>query len=147
MKKIALALLACTTLLQVHAAELQWLTDLPKAQAQAKAENKMVLLDFTGSDWCGWCIKFKKEALDTPEFKDYAAKNLVLVEVDFPRKTPQSADLKKANEALQKKYKADGFPTFVVLSKDGAEIGRQEGYEPGGANAFTAKLDKFKKKN
>src|SRR3982751_2016724 len=98
MKKIALALVACWSLLQVQAAELQWQTDLPKAQAQAKAENKMVLLDFTGSDWCGWCIKFKQEALDTKEFQDYAAQNLVLVEVDFPRKAPQSAELKKANE-------------------------------------------------
>jgi len=147
MKTIAIVLLSCCTLLQVHAADSQWLTDLPKAQAQAKAENKMVLLDFTGSDWCGWCIKFKKEALDTTEFKDYAAKNLVLVEVDFPRKTPQSADQKKANEALSKKYQANGYPTFVVLSKDGTEIGRQEGYEPGGSTAFIAKLDKFKKKN
>lgn len=147
MKKIAIAFLTCCALLQVKAAELQWLTDVPKAQAQAKAENKMVLLDFTGSDWCGWCVKFKSEALDTADFKDYAAKNLVLVEVDFPRKKPQSAELKQANEALSKKYKADGFPTFVVLSKDGAEIGRQDGYEKGGAKAFIALLEKSKKKN
>ena len=147
MKKIAIALLTCFTLLQARAAELQWLTDLPKAQAQAKAENKMVLLDFTGSDWCGWCIKFKKEALDTPEFKEYAAKNLVLVELDFPRKKPQSAEVKKANEALRKKFKVEGYPAFVVLSKDGAEIGRQDGYAPGGAKAFIAKLDDSKKKD
>ena len=147
MKKIAIAVLACWTLIQVQAGELKWLTDLPAAQAQAKAENKMVLLDFTGSDWCGWCIKFKGEALDTTEFKDYAAKNLVLVEVDFPRKKPQSDEVKKANEALSKKFKADGFPTFVVLNKDGAEIGRQDGYEKGGAKAFIALLEKSKKKN
>jgi len=147
MKKIAIALLAGWTLIQVQAAELTWLTDLPKAQAQAKAENKMVLLDFTGSDWCGWCIKFKSEALDTPEFKDYAAKNLVLVEVDFPRKKPQSAEQKKANAALSAKYRADGYPTFVVLSKDGAEIGRQDGYEKGGSKAFIALLEKARKKN
>ena len=57
----------------------------------------MVLLDFTGSDWCGWCIKFKKEALDTPEFSDYAAKSFVLVEVDFPKTKwlCNSADLKR----------------------------------------------------
>ncbi|MFO1488189.1 MAG: thioredoxin family protein [Verrucomicrobiota bacterium] len=147
MKKIAMALLVGLTLMTVQAAEPEWLTDLPKAQAKAKAENKMVLLDFTGSDWCGWCIKFKKEALDTAEFKEYADKNLVLVEVDFPRKKPQSTEVRKANEALSAKYKADGFPTFVVLSKDGAEIGRQDGYASGGAKEFIAKLDKFKKKN
>ena len=147
MKKIAIAVLACWTLIQVQAGELKWLTDLPAAQAQAKAENKMVLLDFTGSDWCGWCIKFKQEALDTKEFQEYAAANLVLVEVDFPRKKAQSDEVKKANEALSKKFKADGFPTFVVLSKDGAEIGRQDGYEKGGSKAFIALLEKSKKKN
>jgi protein disulfide-isomerase len=147
MKKLAITLVAGWTLFQVQAAELNWLTDLPSAQAKAKAENKMVLLDFTGSDWCGWCIKFKKEALDTPEFRDYAAKNLVLVELDFPNKKPQSEELKKANQSLLKKYKVDGFPVFVVLSKDGAEIGRQGGYEAGGAKVFITKLDDFKKKN
>jgi protein disulfide-isomerase len=147
MKKLAITLVAGWTLFQVQAAELNWLTDLPSAQAKAKAENKIVLLDFTGSDWCGWCIKFKKEALDTAEFRDYAAKNLVLMELDFPNKKAQSEELKKANQSLLKKYKVDGFPVFVVLSKDGAEIGRQDGYEAGGAKAFIAKLDDFKKKN
>ena len=61
-----------------------WDDDYEKAVAQAKAEKKMVLLDFTGSDWCGWCIKLDKEVFSQPEFKDYAKENLVLVEVDFP---------------------------------------------------------------
>jgi thioredoxin-related protein len=134
------------TFWQANAAELLWLTDLPKAQAQAKAENKTVLLDFTGSDWCGWCKKFKAEALNTEEFKTYAAKNLVLVEVDFPHKTELAAELKKANTELKTKYDVKGFPTFVVLNADGKEIGRQEGYENGGGTAFSAKLDGFKTK-
>ena len=147
MKRTAIGLLACCALLQAGAAEAKWLTDLPTAQAQAKKENKQVLLDFTGSDWCGWCIKFNKEVLSTPEFAEYAAKNLVLVEVDFPRKKEQSAELKKANSALGSKYKADGYPTFVVLNKHGKEIGRQEGYSAGGPTAFIAKLEGFKAKN
>lgn len=146
MKKMLVTLLAATTLWQVNAAELVWQTDLVKAQAQAKAEHKTVLLDFTGSDWCGWCIKFKKEALDTAEFQAYAAKNLVLVELDFPRKKEISANLKAANAALQAKYGVKGFPTFVVLDQDGKEIGRQGGYEKGGATAFITKIDGFKKK-
>ena len=80
MTKLLIAMLAATVLWLVNAAESTWLTDLPKAQAQAKAENKIVLMDFTGSDWCGWCIKFHKEVLDTPEFQAYAAKNVELVE-------------------------------------------------------------------
>ena len=145
MKKILITMLAATVFWQVNAAESTWLTDLPKAEAQAKAENKIVLMDFTGSDWCGWCIKFKKEVLDTPEFQEYAAKNVVLVEVDFPNKKEQSADLKKANKALEKQYKVNGFPTLVVLDKNGKEIGRQVGYAKGGPKAFIEKLEGFKK--
>ena len=145
MKKLMIGLLACgALLLQVRAAELTWLTDLPKAQAQAKAENKMVLLDFTGSDWCGWCKKFDAEVFQTTEFKNYAAKNLVLVQLDYPHTKPQSDALKKANAELKKRYDTHGFPTFVVLSKDGGEIGRQVGYSKGGPQVFTAKLEKFK---
>jgi len=145
MKKILIAMLAATLYWQVNAAESTWLTDLPKAEAQAKAENKIILMDFTGSDWCGWCIKFKKEVLDTKEFQEYAAKNVVLVELDYPNKKEQSADLKKANADLKKQYKVNGFPTLVVLDKDGKEIGRQVGYSKGGPEAFIAKLESFKK--
>jgi len=144
MKKAIIGLVACTALLNAGAAELNWLTDLGKAEAKAKEENRLVLLDFTGSDWCGWCIKFNKEVLSTPEFAEYAAKHLVLVEVDFPSKKAQSAALKKGNQALSAKYKVDGYPTFVVLDKDGREIGRQEGYAKGGPKAFIAKLESFK---
>ncbi|HEY0368963.1 MAG TPA: thioredoxin family protein, partial [Chthoniobacterales bacterium] len=62
-----------------------WLTDLKEAQEQAKSGNKLLLLDFTGSDWCGWCIKLDREVFSKPEFKAYAEKNLVLLELDFPR--------------------------------------------------------------
>ena len=88
-------------------------------------------MDFTGSDWCGWCIKFKKEVLDTAEFQQYAAKNVVLVELDYPNKKVQSAELKKANAGLKDQYDIHGYPTLVVLNKDGKEIGRQVGYSRG----------------
>ncbi len=145
MKKIIVCLLASWAAVQSFAAEGEWLTDLPKAQAQAKAEKKMVLMDFTGSDWCGWCIKLNKEVFSQPAFTEYAKKNLVLVEVDFPTKKKQSAELKKANEALQKKYDIEGYPTIIVLNSEGAKIG-QLGYEPGGPKAFIAELEKLKKK-
>ncbi len=144
MKTLLLTVLAATFWWQAGAAEATWLTDLPQAKAQAKAENKMVLLDFTGSDWCGWCMKFKKEVLDTPEFQDYAAKSVVLMEVDFPNKKQQTDDLKKANAALKSKYDIHGYPTLVVLDQNGREIGRQVGYAKGGPQAFVAKLEKYK---
>jgi len=132
-------------LLQVRAEELQWLTDLPKAQTQAKSEKKLVMLDFTGSDWCGWCIKLHNEVFSKPEFSEYAKKNLVLVEVDFPHKKQQSEQLKKANAALQEKYKIEGYPTIIVLDGEGKKVG-ELGYQPGGPKAFIAELDKLKKK-
>ena len=144
MRKIAISILACGALLQAAAAELNWMTDLPKAQAQAKKENKLVVMDFTGSDWCPWCIKLNREVFSTPEFTSYASKNLVMVEVDFPRAKPQSADLKKANAALQEKYHVDGYPTVVVLNSEGKKIG-DLGYEPGGPKPFIAKLEELKK--
>src|SRR5689334_5019611 len=88
-------------------AELSWGTDATAALAQAKKEKKLVMMNFTGSDWCGWCIKLKKEVFDTSEFNTYTKDNLVLVEVDFPSKKQQSAELKKANEALKDKYGAN----------------------------------------
>jgi len=139
MKKIAIGLLACAALLQANAAE--WLTDLPKAQAQAKAEKKMVMLDFTGSDWCGWCIKLHKEVFSKPEFEEYAKKNLVLVEVDFPRGKQQTEELKKANQQLQKKYSIQGYPTLIVLNGEGTKIA-ESGYVQGGPKAFLADLEK-----
>ncbi|HKI71819.1 MAG TPA: thioredoxin family protein [Verrucomicrobiae bacterium] len=147
MKKLAWLTLAALATLRLCAAESEWQSDLTKAQAKARAENKLVLMDFTGSDWCSWCKKFDAEVLSRPEFKEYAAKNLVLVEVDFPAKKQQSATLKKANDSLKGKFKVEAFPTFVVLNKDGKEVGRQEGYEEGGPKAFISKLEGFKKKS
>ena len=121
----------------------KWTTDLAKAETQAKAENKAILLDFTGSDWCGWCMKMKKEALDTPQFSAYADKNLVLMTVDFPRSTPLPPEVKQQNDKLSAQYRANGFPTFILINGYGRELGRQDGYLEGGANAFIAKLNTF----
>jgi len=145
MKKIAIGLLAAMALLRVSAVEPDWMTDLPKAQAKAKEEKRMVLLDFTGSDWCGWCIKLHNEVFSKPEFAEYARKNLVLVEVDFPRKKKLSAEQKKANDALQQKYKIESYPTIIVLNGEGKKIG-ELGYMPGGPKAFIAELEKVKGK-
>ena len=145
MRKIAIGLVACWGLLQAGAAELNWMTDLPKAEARAKAEKKLVMLDFTGSDWCGWCIRLNKEVFSKPEFAQYAKDNLVLVEVDFPRKKEQPEELKKANESLQTKYGVQGYPTIVVLDGEGAKVG-ELGYMPGGPKPFMEALDKLKKK-
>ena len=122
-----------------------WETDLKKAQEQAKSSNKLVFLDFTGSDWCGYCIRLDRDILSKPEFKEYANKNLVLVEIDFPRSKPQSADLRKQNQQLAMEYHIEGFPTIVVLNGAGHKVWQYEGYFPGGADAFIAELEKARK--
>jgi thioredoxin-related protein len=125
-----------------------WLTDFNAAQGAARSQNKLILVNFTGSDWCGWCIKLKNEVFTKSEFDAFASQNLVLLEIDFPRKKALSAAAKKANGALADKYKVTGYPTLHVLDGDGKSLG-QLGYVPGGANAFVAKLkaiggDRFK---
>ena len=85
MKSVVLGLLVGFVAWQASAAESQWTTDLAKAQAKAKAEKKMVLVDFTGSDWCPPCKALHNNILTSEEFVKYAKDNLVLVEVDFPQ--------------------------------------------------------------
>lgn len=144
MKKLIFGILCCLMVARAGA-ETLWLTDLPKAQAKAKEENKLVLMDFTGSDWCGWCVKLKKEVFSQPGFEAYAKKNLVLVELDFPHFKTQPEALKKANTALAKQYEIEGYPTIIVLDSTGKKLGNL-GYMPGGPTAFIAELDKLKKK-
>src|SRR5438445_6066889 len=119
-----MALSAGVALASARAAELPWMTDLPKTQTKAKEEKKLVMLDFTGSDWCGWCIKLNNEVFSKPEFADYAKKNLVLVEVDFPRRKEQTEEQKKANQALQERYQIQGYPTIIVLNAEGKKVGQ-----------------------
>ena len=146
MRRIALCLTVCWTALQLQATELMWRTSLPDALAQAKKENKQVLLNFTGSDWCPGCKLLEAGVFSKTEFSDYAQKNLVLVQVDFPAQKPQSAELKAANQALQEKYGVHGYPTLVVLNADGKIVWQHEGYLAGGPGTMIAKLDKAKSK-
>ena len=127
MRKRLLSLAATLVLFQtVIAADSTWLTDLPKAKQQAKAEGKMVLLDFTGSDFCSSCIRLHKEVFPAKEFAAFAKQRLILVEVDFPLKKKQPAALKAANEALSKEFKVDGYPTLILLGSDGKKLGEVE---------------------
>jgi thioredoxin-related protein len=123
-------------------ADAGWTTNFQKAMDQASTENKAVLLDFTGSDWCPWCIKMDKETLDQPAFKDYAKANLVCVLLDFPNQKPQPGSVKAQNAKLQKQYKVDAFPTFILLSKDGKVLWSFPGYMEGGPGPFLAAINK-----
>jgi protein disulfide-isomerase len=137
-----LKILFAMVLLQGQVFAATWLTDISAAQTKAKAENKLIFLDFTGSDWCGWCMKLKEEVFSQPEFDSFANEYLVLVEVDFPRKKSLPAAQTQANEALAKKLGITGFPTIVIFDADGKLVGNT-GYLPGGAKAYVAELQKI----
>lgn len=144
MKLLALLSVALVTSTAAFAAA-GWDDDYEKALAKAKAEKKMVVLDFTGSDWCGWCMKLDKEVFSQKEFKDYAKENLVLVEVDFPQQKKLSKKVKEQNDKLQAEHKVQGYPTIIVLNPEGKKVG-ELGYQKGGPAPFIAKLDELKGK-
>lgn len=111
-----------------QAAKPGWTENFTEATTQAAAQKKHILLDFTGSDWCGWCIKIDKEVFAKPEFKELGEKKLVLVEIDFPKALPQTPAVKSQNEGLERKYKVNGYPTLVLLDSTGKEVKRWEGF-------------------
>jgi protein disulfide-isomerase len=128
--------------------EFGWLHDYNKAQEEAKANHKLLLLNFTGSDWCGWCIRLDQDVFSKPDFKDFASKNLVLLELDFPRpggsrSQGQTAELKKQNLELARQYNVYGFPTLIVLDGNGQKLWQFEGYLPGAE--LIAQLEKLHK--
>lgn len=116
-----------------------WITDYNSALKQARAEGKLVLINFTGSDWCGWCMKLKAEVFDKAEFADFANANLVLLEVDFPRRKAQSEQQRMNNSILQTKYRVEGYPTLFIANDSGRPM-RMLGYVTGGPRAFIAEM-------
>jgi protein disulfide-isomerase len=140
---IAVALVLCSP--SCARADEVWATDYKKAQQEAKSSHKLLLLDFTGSDWCGFCFQLDKAILSQPQFKDYATKNLVLMEVDFPARKAQSIETRKQNQELRQRYQVEGFPTLVVLNGEGKTVWRYDGLYVGGIAAFLAELDKVRK--
>ena len=142
MRQFCLLFAICTGVFRALGSEsLEWFTDVQAAQAKAKAENKLVLLAFTGSDWCSWCKKLKREVFDKPEFAQFADSKLILVEVDFPQNKTLSRAQQQANAALQKAYHIRGYPTLILLDQGGKQVKRM-GYAFGGSAAFIAKIEK-----
>ncbi|MES2545104.1 MAG: thioredoxin family protein [Bacteroidota bacterium] len=122
MRKIFITALIVLGSFAVQAQELKWETDINVATKLSQKTKKPLLMFFTGSDWCGWCIRLQKEVLKTPEFAKWAQKNVILVELDFPRKTAQSEEIKKQNGELQQVFGIQGYPTVWFVNagkKDG----------------------------
>jgi len=144
MKKIFLVAFFVLGAFTSQAQELKWYTDVKEAITVSNKENKPMLMFFTGSDWCGWCIRLQNEVLKTTEFQKWAKDNVVLVELDYPRRTPQTPEIKNQNNELQQAFAIQGFPTIYFTSAEAIDgkvnfkgLG-QTGYVAGGPTAWLA---------
>ncbi|MAG59027.1 MAG: hypothetical protein CMJ83_22290 [Planctomycetes bacterium] len=119
-----------------------WLTNYDTALTRSRKTGKPVLVDFTGSDWCGWCIRLKAEVFDTPAFQTWARRNVILLELDFPRQRRQDPRVRTRNEAIARKYGVRSYPTILFLDAKGKVLGRS-GYRRGGPRGWTAHADRI----
>ena len=128
---------------------LVWHTDVKKAIELAKKQDKPLFFFFTGSDWCGWCIRLQKEVFKTPEFEKWAKDKVVLVELDFPKRTDQPQEVKDQNTQLQQLFQVRGYPTvwFVQAQEKEGKINFQQlgstGYVAGGPTVWLDGADKI----
>jgi thioredoxin-related protein len=123
-----------------------WMSNIDQAMAKARQEHKYILLNFSGSDWCGPCIRMHQEIFNTEQFQEMAARKLVMVNADFPRskKNQLSAEQQKLNEQLADRYNPKGyFPYTLLLDENGAVMRSWEGFYSGGAGSFTELVDKL----
>lgn len=143
MKKLSITIALILLSLTIQAQENQiWHTDINKAIAISTKEQKPMFLFFTGSDWCGWCIRLQKEVFKTPEFTAWAKEKVVLVELDYPRRTPQDPAIQQQNATLQQVFAVQGYPTVwfvkptVKDSKNNLEQLGSTGYLAGGPSVW-----------
>ena len=152
MLKTAIVAVCVATAVSSYAAKVSksvpkgWSEDFAAAQQTAKKENKLILLAFSGSDWCGWCVKMDKEVYSDKKFIQKAKEKFVLVMIDTPRNKEILTKLaQRQNPTLTAKYSVRGFPCSVVVKPDGEEVKRFGGYQKGGPEAFLEKLNEVAK--
>jgi len=133
---------SCNNGQSASANSLNWENNLENAIQQAKKENKAVLVNFTGSDWCIWCKRLSSEVFQQKEFEDYAKESLVLVMLDFPKNISQSEETQAYNKNLAQKYGIQGFPTILIFNDQGKLAG-QTGYLPGGPEKYIENIKSY----
>ena len=149
MKILAILLLAAATCLAAGdqtpdptPETITWLIGPEEALRRASASRRPLLVNSTGSDWCIWCHRLRDEILLQKHFLDYATRHLLLLEVDSPHKTQLPAALARQNDALKEKYRITGYPTLLLLSADGKELGRLA-YMQGGPKTFVREIKRL----
>jgi protein disulfide-isomerase len=119
-----------------------WNIHLEKAYKDSKESGKPILANFTGSDWCGWCKKLTKSVFVHKEFKDWADDNVILLELDYPRRKSLPADLKEQNRGLQQAFRVSGYPTIWVFYLDRDDNGQFQ-IDPLGKTGYTKTVKEF----
>jgi len=141
-KTLMLAAL-CLMTSPMLAEEAQWTEDFLGAQATATAEDKDLLMDFTGSDWCHWCVRLDQEVFSQDAFADYANENFVLVKLDYPNRTPQEDAIREQNAQLRDTYAIQGYPTILLTDATGLPYA-QTGYQEGGPQVYVQHLEELR---
>ena len=145
---IGLVTISCSTKEKIETSTktddngITWYTNLEDAIRLAEKQERFIFVDFTGSDWCGWCFKLEEEVFSQTDFINFANENLIMLEIDFPRNIPQSEEVQSYNRNLLERFKVTGFPTILLLDKTGKEINRT-GYQPGGAKSYVTHIKKL----
>ncbi|WP_339887576.1 thioredoxin fold domain-containing protein [uncultured Flavobacterium sp.] len=125
MKKILFILFVTLSSIVAQAQEeLTWHTDMAKASELSMKEKKPLMLFFTGSDWCGWCIRLQNEVFKKDEFTKWAKENVILVELDYPRRTPQDLSVKQQNQQMQQIFQVKGYPTIWLVNPEKTDEGK-----------------------
>jgi len=155
MKKIIFTFI-CALLISAHSfsqEEITWHTDVDKALEIAIKNDKKVMFFFTGSDWCGWCIKLQKEVFATKDFKEWSH-SVVLVELDYPKRTTQTEKIKAQNNHIQQMFGVRGYPTILFVSPEKLSDGKinlnnlgKTGYVRGGSKKWIEVANSILKKS
>lgn len=148
MKTIKFTSTICAAMLALHGAAFAggegWTSDFAAAKTKAAEEKKDLLIDFTGSDWCGWCIKLNDEVFKKDPFKAGVKDTFVLVEIDSPQdKSKLSAETQKQNTELAEKYAVQGFPTILLCDADGLPYA-STGYQKDGPEKYVEHLNELR---
>jgi len=147
MKKLIVAAILFIGFSSTQAQEEKWHDNFEEASKISKKTNKPILANFTGSDWCGWCIRLDKEVFSKKEFLEWADENVVLLTVDFPKKTKLPENIAAQNDALQRAFQVRGYPTIWLMTPgegdvptDGIVPLGKTSYKAGGPKAWIASI-------
>lgn len=142
MKKLIVLLAAFFTVYSVFAGGIAWYDNFGKAQEESRKTGKPILMLFTGSDWCGFCIRMDRAAFSKPDFQNFIQSKFVMFKADFPRRTKLQPGIAAQNNDLAEQYGVKGFPTVIIANSEGAVLAKT-GFIRGNERAYRAEYEKI----